>query len=340
MVKFGGDKPNSPHEPIGPQGFPMQLPNGQLAPGYSPGSIRNTLGSGLKASGFFQKDGQIQNLRGGFIGAKQPPTSGIPWQPPLPVQGMGNSSPQQGGGYSQGTGYNQSPGYQGGYSQSQGYNQGQFPGMSPGMSPGMNPVRQLILQPALEGINGNGAATISSDNSFLLIANLPVPQAFLNQGQNGTYAAYLVDDKGRTGFLVGVLRPVGNGVYRAHFQSPVPLQHYTRVVVSVENPAQLGQAPNGPIILKVKEPMGMMTFLTPMKNTATTVWGKITGLISGRKKPAIGPEVAPINPELLESLNQMGVAPETMVPQVPPMSAPISPPISPSMSPLPPLGPN
>jgi len=334
MVKFGGDNPNGPYEPIGPQRFPMQLPNGQLGPGYSPGSIRNTLGSGLKASGFFQKDGQIQNLRGGFIGAKQPPLSGTPWQTPLPGQRMGNGVPQQGGGYNQG-GYSQSGytqgGYAqgGGYSQGQGYNQGQFQGINPGM----NQARQLILQAAQEGINGNGVATISADNSFLLIANLPVPQTFLGQGQTGTYAAYLVDDKGQTGFLAGLLQSVGNGVYRAYFQSQVPLQHYSRVVVSVENPAYLGQAPKGPIILKVKEPMGMMTFLTPMKNTATSVWGKISGLISGRKKPAISPEAAPINPELLESLNQMGVAPETMVPpvsQVPPdLPIPPIPPMSP-----------
>jgi len=150
------------------------------------------------------------------------------------------------------------------------------------------------------------------------------------------YATYLVDDKGKTGFLAGVLRPVGNGVYRAHFQSQVPLHHYSRVVVSVENPSQLGQAPNGPIILKVKEPMGMMAFLTPMKTTATSVWGKISGLISGRKKPAISPEQAPMSPELLQSLNQMGVSPETQVPpisqipSVPPMSAPMSPPIGPN----------
>ncbi|KGP74972.1 hypothetical protein JT05_13235, partial [Desulfosporosinus sp. Tol-M] len=170
--------------------------------------------------------------------------------------------------------------------------------------------RQLILQAAQQGIIGNGVATISPDNSFLLIANLPAPQTFLGQGQTGMYASYLVDDKGKTGFLAGVLRSVGNGVYRAHFHSQVPLHHYSRVVVSVENPAQLGQAPNGPIILKVKEPMGMMTFLTPMKNTATTVWGKISGLINGRKKPAINPEAAPISPELLQSLNQMDVDPE------------------------------
>lgn len=289
MVKFSGDEPNDPYETIGPQGFPMQLPNSQLGQGYSPGAIRNTLGSGLKASGFFQKDGQIQNSRGGFIGAKQPPPQGIPYQTPPPAQGTG-FVPQQQSGYNQGMGYNQN----------QGYSQVQ--------------ARQLILQAAQEGIMGNGVATISPDNSFLLIANLPAPQTFLGQGQTGMYAAYLVDDKGKTGFLVGGLRSVGNGVYRAHFQSQVPLHHYSRVVVSVENPAQLGQAPNGPIILKVKEPMGMMTFLTPMKNTATTIWGKISGLIKSRKKPAISPEAAPISPELLQSLNQMGVAPATIVP--------------------------
>jgi hypothetical protein len=317
MVKFGGNKPNVPYEPSGLPGYPTQLPNSQLGSGYSSGSIRNTLGSGLKASGIFQKDGQIQNLRGGFIGAKQPLSAGIPWQSPQP--GLNNIL-QQGGGY-----YNQ-----GGYGQGMGYNQGQFQGVNPGL----NQVRQLILQAAQEGINGNGAATISADNSFLLIANLPVPQTFLGQGQTGMYAAYLVDDKGQTGFLAGVLQPVGNGVYRVHFQSPVPLHHYSRVVVSVENPAQLGQAPNGPIILKVKEPMGMMSFLNPMRKTATTVWGKITGLINGRKQPAIGPETVPITPEFPEPLNPMGVAPETMVPSIPPVSSAMSPPQSP------PIGPN
>ena len=273
MVKFGGNE------------------------GYSPGTIRNTLGSGLKASGFFQKDGQIQNSRGGFIGAKQPHPQGIPYQTP-PVQGTG-FIPQQQGGYNQGLMYTQGQGYNQGYNQSQGYNQAQ--------------ARQLILEAAQQGIMGNGVATISADNTFLLIANLPAPQTFLGQGQTGMYAAYLVDDKGKTGFLVGILRSVGNGVYRAHFQSQVPLHHYSRVVVSVENPAQLGHAPNGPIILKVKEPMGMMAFLTPMKNTATTVWGKISGLINRGKNPGISPEAAPapvpVSPELLQSLNQMGVAP-------------------------------
>jgi hypothetical protein len=252
--------------------------------GYSPGTLRNTLGSGLKASGLFQKDGRIRNFRGGFIGAKQTYTYQVP--PPTPGTGF---IPQQ-------SGYNQ-----GIYTQGQGYNQGVY----------YQPqVRQLILEPAQPGIIGNGMATISAESSFLLIANLPVPQTFLVQGQKGMYACYLVDNKGKTGFLAGVLKSVGNGVYRTHFQSPVPLYNYSRVVVSVENPAQLGQVPNGPIILKVKEPMGMMTFLIPMKNTAVTAWEKITGLFKSRKTPAISPEAAPvgseaapINPELLQSQN-------------------------------------
>ncbi|MCO5385878.1 hypothetical protein [Desulfosporosinus sp.] len=294
-MRFVGDKPNNPYEPIGPQGFPGQLPNGQFGSGYSPGSIRNTLGSGLKASGFFQKDGQIQNMRGGFIGAKRPPGPGNQWQGPPPVQGGPNP----------GMGYMPEQGYQQGIP----YNPGQ--------------ARQLILQAAQEGINGNGVATISPDNSFLLIANLPAPQTFLGPGQPGVYAAYLVDDKGKTGFLVGTLRQVGNGVYRAHFQSPVPLHHYDRVVVSAENPAQLGQAPNGPLILKVKDPMGVMTFLRPMKATATSIWGKITGFMNGRKKAPIVPEEVPMNPELLQSLNQMGVNPENPVPTLPPTIPPL-----------------
>lgn len=307
-MTFGGDEPKDLYQTIGPQGFPMQLPNSQLSQGYSPGAIRNTLGSGLKASGFFQKDGQIQNSRGGFIGAKQPPLQGIPYQTPPPAQGTG-FIPQQQSGYNQGLMYTQGQGYnQGGYNQGMGYNQNQ------GYHQAQPQARQLILEAAQQGIIGNGVATISPDNSFLLIANLPAPQTFLAQGQTGVYASYLVDDKGKTGFLVGVLRSVGNGVYRAHFQSQVPLHHYSRVVVSVENPARLGQAPYGPIILKVKEPMGMMTFLSPMKNTATTIWGKISGLINSRKKPEISPEAAPISPELLQSLNQMGVAPGTIAP--------------------------
>jgi len=307
-MRFVGDKPNNPYEPIGPQGFPGQ-PNGHFGSGYSPGSIRNTLGSGLKASGFFQKDGQIKNMRGGFIGAKQPPPVGNQWQGPPPGQG----GPNQGMGYMQEHGYNQGAPYNQGLP----YNQAQ--------------ARQLILQPAQDRVSGNGVATISPDNSFLLIANLPPPQTFLGYGQPAVYAAYLVDEKGKTGFLVGTLRQVGNGVYRAHFQSPVPLHHYGRVVVSAESPSQLGQVPNGPLILKVKDSMGVMTFLGPMKTTAATIWGKITGFISSRKKPPISPEIVvpihseaeQISPELMQSLNQMGVNPET------PASAPPLPPTMP-----------
>ena len=276
--------------------------------GYSPGTIRNTLGSGLKASGFFQKDGRIQNMRGGFIGAKQPYTYQVP--PPAPGTGF---IPQQSG-YNQGI-YTQGQGYyQGGYYQPQ--------------------VRQLILEPAQQGIIGNGMATISAESSFLLIANLPVPQTFLAQGQMGMYACYLVDNKGKTGFLAGVLKSVGNGVYRTSFQSPVPLHNYGRVVVSVENPAQLGHAPNGPIILKVKEPMGMMTFLTPMKNTATTAWGKISGLFKSKKNPAISPGAAPIAPGAA-SINPGAapISPEAVAP-INPEAVPINPgttPISPEL---------
>ncbi|HZK84001.1 MAG TPA: hypothetical protein VFC58_04835 [Desulfosporosinus sp.] len=320
MVKFGGNEPYDPYETMGPQGSPMQLPNSQYVQGYSPGTIRDTLGSGLKASGFFQKDGQIQNSRGGFLGAKQPSPQGMPYQTSLPEQGAG-FIPQQQTGYDQGLMNNTQVGHrynQGGYNQNQGYQQNM--GYNQNQSYDQAPARQLILQAAQQGIVGNGVATISPDNSFLLIANLPAPQTFLGQGQTGMYVSYLVDDKGKTGFLVGALRSVGNGVYRAHFQSQVPLHHYSRVVVSVENPAHLGQAPNGPIILKVKEPLGMMAFLTPMKNTATTAWGKVSGLIKSRKKkPEIGPEAAaPISPELLQSLNQMGVAPGVPPTFIPP----------------------
>ncbi len=312
-MKFSGNTPSNPYEPMGPQGFPT-LPNAPLGPGYSPGAIRNTLGSGLKASGFFQKDGQIQNSRGGFMGPKQSsfpgPVQGNPWQAPPTSQSM-SAFPHQTGGNNQSMGYGQNMGFD----QSPGYYQPQFQGANQGM----NQSRQLILQAAQEGIIGNGVATISPDNSFLLIANLPPPQTFLGQGQVGQYAAYLVDDKGKTGFLAGVLRPVGNGVYRAHFQSQVPLYPYSRTVVSVESLGQLGQAPNGPIILKVKEPMGVMTFLAPVKNTASSVWGKISNLISGRKKPAISPDSAPVSPEVLRSLNQMGVSPEAMVSPIPPL---------------------
>lgn len=160
---------------------------------------------------------------------------------------------------------------------------------------GMPQMRQLVLQAAAEGIMGNGVATISPDNTFLMVANLPPPNVFQSGGSPGgkgpVYATYLVDKKGQTGFLAGVMAPVGNGVYRAQFNSPVPLAPYERVVVSVENPQYLGQAPRGPIILKVKEATGPATFVKPFRNAAGSLWGKISGLFGGGGKvPVPGPE--------------------------------------------------
>lgn len=273
-MKFGGQGPDTAGQ-MGP-GFPGQLSGGQqgqpgvgpgtmgpgpygpgqIGPGPSPGgSIRNTLGSGLKNMGVFQKDGQINNLRGGFIGPKQP-AGGLPG-------GFPSGYPQQG---------------------FQGYGQGAVPGAGTSFTQ----PRQLILQSAYPGITGNGIATISPDNTFLLVANLPPPNNFVSGQGMSSYAAYLVDKKGQTGFLAGVLRPVGNGVYQTQFKSPVPLHPYERVVVSVESNGRLGQAPNGPIILKVPEPKGPSAFINPIKNTGGAIWRKVTGLFQrSPKAPAV-----------------------------------------------------
>ncbi len=304
-MNYGGQGPG-PYGPNGEQGFPGQVPGGQYGPPpQAPGgSIRNNLGAGLKQSGFFQKDGQINNMRGGFIGPKQPQASfpqGMPGQiDPRLNPGYGNPQlgmPTQAGQVAP-------PNY--GAAIGNG-----FGGGNP------NQPRQLILQAAQEGIIGNGIATIAPDNSFFLMANLPPAHTFLNQGQgqgqgSATYACYLVDNKGKTGFLAGVLRPVGNGVFQAQFRSSVPLSHYDKVVVSVENPQYLGQAPNGPIILKVKEPMGAVAFLNPVKNVGGSLWKKVSGLFSGKSKapiPPVVPESNQVAPELIQSLNQMGVNP-------------------------------
>ena len=369
-------------------------PNAPLGPGPTPGgSIRNTLGSGLKASGVFQKDGRIQNFRGGFIGPKQqppgPPGINVPTQGPgmpspgpgsspsgpyygqvnngLPGQGVNqgqadglgtgqgpgfkqgmrlnqNASYGQGMGYkqggignqgigynqggvgnqgighnqggvgNQGIGYNQGGvGNQGlGYNQGGGFNQGMSYGQSGGFGQGgfqggLNPnPRQLILQAAQQGIVGNGVATISPDHSFILVANLPPPQSF-NNGQNAVYATYLVDKKGTSGFLAGVLRSVGNGIYQAQFRSSVPLTHYDRAIVSVENLQNLAQTPNGLIVLKVKEPMGAASFLNPAKDAGSSIWQKITGLFQKKPKP-VQVEESQFSPEFLQGLNQAGVS--------------------------------
>ena len=346
-MNYGGQGPEPGPGPglygsNGQQGFPGQVPGAQYGPSAQApgGSIRNNLGAGLKQSGFFQKDGQINNLRGGFIGPKQPqlqpqapftagmsgqgdprlnssygnPQVGNP-QVGMPTQ-VGQAAPPNYGGAlgNGGLGGGRSGGLSGG-----GFGKGPYSFLSGG-GPSGNPnqPRQLILQAAQEGIVGNGVATISPDNSFFLMANLPAPHNFLNQGQGQgqgsvTYACYLVDNKGKTGFLAGVLRPVGNGVYQAQFRSSVPLLHYDKVVVSVENLQYLGQTPNGPIILKVKEPMGAAAFLSPMKNVGGSFWRKVSGLFGGKGKapiPPVVPESTPVTPELLQALDQMGVNPQ------------------------------
>ncbi|WP_434511272.1 hypothetical protein [Desulfitobacterium sp. AusDCA] len=257
------------------QGFPQggmnpgngMAPNpmGMMNSGFAPspgGSIRNNLGAGLKSRGVFQKDGQINNLRGGFIGPKQ---GGAMGGGPFSFLGQG------------------------------------------GEGQAINQPRQLILEPAQAGLAANGIATISPDNVFTCIANLPAPNTLFEQGYN-TYAAYLVDQGGKTGFLAGVLRPVGNGVYQTQFRSQVPLSHYSRVLITVENPQRLGHVPNGPIILQVKPPSGPSRFLNPVKKAGGSVWNKITGFIRGRgKAPMVPPVTVPQETVPLEGLPSSGV---------------------------------
>lgn len=369
-MKFGREAPGGPngygpngYGPngyMGPQGFPGQVPMMPPPghPGNSPGSIRNTLGSGLKSSGFFQKDGQIHNMRGGFIGQKQG-LSGAPGYPAFPPGNYGQTAypanpggtgfPAGGGmpgaplgpgipgvagmhGTPSGPGETTVSGGQGmvsapGWGGSGGGNMGKGPFSFLGSNePSLFQARQLILEPAGDGITGNGVATISPDNTFVMVANLPPPYTFQTMQSGGrasvVYATYLVDKKGKNGFLAGVLSPVGNGMYRAHFRSQVPLTSYERVIVSVENPQYLGPAPNGMVVLRVKEPMGPMAVLTPIKNAAGSLWGKIAGLTKrGAKLPLPGAEIAV--PEVLQSLPPNGV----------PTPAPIPPP-----SPMPPVG--
>lgn len=280
----GGPYGLSGSPPAGQFGSPGPLPGGQFGlPGAAPGgSIRNTLGSGLKSRGVFQKDGKVTNSRGGFIGPKQ-------FGAGYAQQGDAGNMPGGGAGFPAGMG-SDFAGAAGGEKMGKGpFSFLSSGGPAPG---GYGQPRQLILQPAREGIIGNGIATISPDNSFFLLANLPPPHTFLGQGQgNASYAAYLVDKKGRNGFLAGILRPVGNGVYQAQFRSTVPLSPYERVVVSAENPQYLAQAPNGPIVLQVKEGMGPSAFLKPAKNAGSSIWKKISGLF--RKQPSVPPAPVP-----------------------------------------------
>lgn len=282
-----GRMPPSGMSPSGMQDFggmgqtPMQAP-GPMYGGAPGGSIRNNLGSELKKRGFFQKDGQINNSRGGFFGAKPQRQ-----QPTMP-QGGGN----MGAGPFSFLGNGGGPG-------------------GPGVQ-GIPQARQFILEATQAGINANGIATITPDNVFSCIANLPSPNTLSGQGV-GTYAAYLVDNKGQTGFLAGVLRPVGNGVYQAQFRSQVPLAHYSRVIISVENVQQLGHVPRGPIILQVKQPMGPVRFLTPIKNAGGSVWKRLSGLVQRKPKvPVLPDEAGGIPIELAPPVNiepQMGNPP-------------------------------
>lgn len=270
------------------------------------GSLRNTLGSELKRSGVFQKDGRINNSRGGFIGQKKgrgisvnQGTGFAGQNPPVLSPNETNQKKSLGGGGTMG--------------------KGPFSNLGSGMG-GMKMYqpKQLILEPAQQGIAGNGIATISPDNSFNLVANLPPPHTLMGYGSH-TYAAYLVDSKSKNGFLAGVLRPVGNGVYQAQFQSQVPLVHYNRVIISMENPMQLGHSPAGPIILKVKESMGAVAFLAPIKSVGGGIWRRVSGLF---KRKTVEPEV-PIG----EGIPEVTPIPQGVIP--PPVSQEVQPPVPP-----------
>jgi len=145
---------------------------------------------------------------------------------------------------------------------------------------GGNPMgpRQLNLV-ASEGFSGNGMATIGMDNTFSVIAHLPPPHNFSPYAP-AVYAAYLVDSKGKNGFYAGTLKAAGNGMYQASFRSPVPLVHYNKVVVSLESPQGIGQAPQGPIVMKVKE--GLFDGLGPVKKIGGDMWGKVKGFVGNR----------------------------------------------------------
>lgn len=138
--------------------------------------------------------------------------------------------------------------------------------------------RQLSLV-ASQGFSGNGMASIGMDNSFSVIAHLPPPHSFSPYAP-AVYAAYLVDEKGKNGFYAGTLRAAGGGMYQMYFRSPVPLVHYDKVVVSLEHPQGIGQFPQGPIIMKVKE--GLFDSMGPVKRVGGNIWGKVKGFVSSR----------------------------------------------------------
>lgn len=149
--------------------------------------------------------------------------------------------------------------------------------LSPGVGGPVGPQQFNLV--ASEGFTGNGMATIGTDNSFSVIAHLP-PVHTVSPHAPAVYAAYLVDAKGKNGFYAGTLKPAGNGVYQANFRSPVPLAHYNKVVVSMENPQGISQAPQGPIVMKVKG--GLLEGFGPAKEKGSEMWGKVKGFFNER----------------------------------------------------------
>lgn len=156
---------------------------------------------------------------------------------------------------------------------------GLFSQGSGGLLGGNSGPRMINLVAASQGFTGNGMATIGLDNTFSVIAHLPPPHT-LSPYSPAVYAAYLVDSKGKSGFYAGTLRAAGNGMYQCNFKSPVPLIHYNKVSISLESPHNIGQAPQGPIIMKVKE--GLMDGFGPVKKVGGDMWGKVKGFVGNR----------------------------------------------------------
>jgi len=150
--------------------------------------------------------------------------------------------------------------------------------LSKGRAGGVPGSRQMSLV-CSQGFTGNGMATIGADNTFSVIAHMPSPHTL--SPYPAVYAAYLVDNKGKNGFFAGTLKPAGNGIYQTNFRSPVPLVHYDKVVISLESPQSIMQAPQGPIVMKVKE--GIFDGgLAPIKKVGGNIWGKMKDFVGRR----------------------------------------------------------
>lgn len=168
----------------------------------------------------------------------------------------------------------------------------------PGVSPMGKPIKpkQFNLKAAGMGQSGTGIATINDANTFSLIANnLPDPAGFPTNSQQPppVYVAYLTNRKGQGSFSVGQLYPLGGGTYRAFFQSNVPFYDYDQVVVSLENPYSIGNAPIGPVVLASATGAGI-SLPKPVSNFFSSTWEKIKGVGKGLgKKNEPAPEAAP-----------------------------------------------